>query len=374
MSESEFWFCVKHHTRREGDDGCPPIDRLGPYATREEAARALDKVEERNEEWDNDPSGTTTVRAPATASPTGRRTADHPASSSCPSPVGGLGDIGSWPATLFDRAALVFLSKRPGELGDGRSYCWLTRAATSRSDALGASPGRPSGRVRRCWSPAHPRRATATCGRLRAPPSPQAWGGPRGGNSRVGVVRLAVRPRGGRLLRRRPLRRGWRPSRSALRRAFLAGSSWPGLLRVDFLVATPSSAVRSVFFGRGLAHRCSSRRRTLIVSCHSARCHRLAWRRAQATGPRAAVALAVRRDDRPGVRGLPHRRDPGRRRRAVVGRAAAGPVWLVALLLGVGWFTTRPRTVVLLPVVVALRVARDRARRCGLPRLGPASQ
>jgi len=30
-------------------------DRLGPYDTEAEAARALEKVKERNEEWDNDP-------------------------------------------------------------------------------------------------------------------------------------------------------------------------------------------------------------------------------------------------------------------------------------------------------------------------------
>ena len=30
-------------------------DRLGPYKTREEAERALERVEERNEEYDNDP-------------------------------------------------------------------------------------------------------------------------------------------------------------------------------------------------------------------------------------------------------------------------------------------------------------------------------
>jgi hypothetical protein len=30
--------------------------RLGPYPTREEAARALKKVEQRNVEWDNDPA------------------------------------------------------------------------------------------------------------------------------------------------------------------------------------------------------------------------------------------------------------------------------------------------------------------------------
>ncbi|WP_372727712.1 hypothetical protein [Nocardioides sp.] len=51
---SKYYFCVKHH-EVEGEHGCPAIDRLGPYPTREEAANALQKAEERNEEWDNDP-------------------------------------------------------------------------------------------------------------------------------------------------------------------------------------------------------------------------------------------------------------------------------------------------------------------------------
>ena len=51
-----YWFCLTHHAV-EGEDGCDYKDRLGPYATTEaEAARALEKVEERNEEWDNDPA------------------------------------------------------------------------------------------------------------------------------------------------------------------------------------------------------------------------------------------------------------------------------------------------------------------------------
>ncbi|MCW2849928.1 MAG: hypothetical protein JWR90_3902 [Marmoricola sp.] len=53
-SESEFWYCLKHH-RVEGKDGCKNADRLGPYPTEAEAARALEKTQERNEEWDNDP-------------------------------------------------------------------------------------------------------------------------------------------------------------------------------------------------------------------------------------------------------------------------------------------------------------------------------
>lgn len=54
MDDSEFWFCLKHHTV-EGVQGCRNSDRLGPYGSHAEASRALDKVEERNEEWDNDP-------------------------------------------------------------------------------------------------------------------------------------------------------------------------------------------------------------------------------------------------------------------------------------------------------------------------------
>ena len=54
MSENEYWFCLTHHAV-EGRDGCKNSDRLGPYASAAEASRALEKVEERNEEWDNDP-------------------------------------------------------------------------------------------------------------------------------------------------------------------------------------------------------------------------------------------------------------------------------------------------------------------------------
>ena len=52
---SKFWYCVKHRAVEQGEDTCPPIDRLGPYDSREEAERALDKAAERNQEWDNDP-------------------------------------------------------------------------------------------------------------------------------------------------------------------------------------------------------------------------------------------------------------------------------------------------------------------------------
>ena len=49
-----WYYCLKHHAV-EGSDGCPGRHRLGPYPSEQEAARALEKVEERNEAWDNDP-------------------------------------------------------------------------------------------------------------------------------------------------------------------------------------------------------------------------------------------------------------------------------------------------------------------------------
>lgn len=55
MSDGGYWFCLTHHTV-EGPVGCPNKDRLGPYETEAEAARALEKVEERNEVWDHDPA------------------------------------------------------------------------------------------------------------------------------------------------------------------------------------------------------------------------------------------------------------------------------------------------------------------------------
>ena len=50
-----YYYCLDHNAV-EGEDGCRAAERLGPYATREEAGQALQKVQERNERWDNDPA------------------------------------------------------------------------------------------------------------------------------------------------------------------------------------------------------------------------------------------------------------------------------------------------------------------------------
>lgn len=54
-NEGEYWFCLKHHAV-EGVEGCPNKDRLGPYATEAEAARALEHAAENTAAWDNDPA------------------------------------------------------------------------------------------------------------------------------------------------------------------------------------------------------------------------------------------------------------------------------------------------------------------------------
>lgn len=61
---SEFWFCLNHH-RVEGPEGCRNQDRLGPYATEAEAARALETAAERTEAWDRDPDWNDEADPPA---------------------------------------------------------------------------------------------------------------------------------------------------------------------------------------------------------------------------------------------------------------------------------------------------------------------
>ena len=46
-----FW-CLRDNRVETGGDLCPAQYRLGPYATADEATRALETVERRNAEWD----------------------------------------------------------------------------------------------------------------------------------------------------------------------------------------------------------------------------------------------------------------------------------------------------------------------------------
>jgi hypothetical protein len=47
-----WWYSLKTNTVEDDDGPTAGKDRLGPFATREEAARALETVQRRNEEWD----------------------------------------------------------------------------------------------------------------------------------------------------------------------------------------------------------------------------------------------------------------------------------------------------------------------------------
>jgi len=48
----QWWYSLKYHTVEDDDGPTPGKDRLGPFPTREAAARALETVQERNKEWD----------------------------------------------------------------------------------------------------------------------------------------------------------------------------------------------------------------------------------------------------------------------------------------------------------------------------------
>jgi hypothetical protein len=52
-NSEQWWYCLKHNRVEDSSTSCPGKDLLGPYPTREEAARALEKVQERNKEWDD---------------------------------------------------------------------------------------------------------------------------------------------------------------------------------------------------------------------------------------------------------------------------------------------------------------------------------
>lgn len=50
----EWFYCLKHQKVEEGPE-CPARDRFGPYASREEAAHAMQTAHERNLQWRHDP-------------------------------------------------------------------------------------------------------------------------------------------------------------------------------------------------------------------------------------------------------------------------------------------------------------------------------
>jgi hypothetical protein len=53
--DQEWYYCIEHG-KVEPKLGCRITTRIGPFPTREEAERALETVEERNQAWDEDPN------------------------------------------------------------------------------------------------------------------------------------------------------------------------------------------------------------------------------------------------------------------------------------------------------------------------------
>lgn len=51
---NEWYYCLTHKAV-EPYGACKAGDRLGPYASADEAAAALDRAAERNEDWQTDP-------------------------------------------------------------------------------------------------------------------------------------------------------------------------------------------------------------------------------------------------------------------------------------------------------------------------------
>jgi hypothetical protein len=49
----DWYFCLKH-LRVEQGAGCPDKDRMGPYASEDEASKALETAAARNEAWESD--------------------------------------------------------------------------------------------------------------------------------------------------------------------------------------------------------------------------------------------------------------------------------------------------------------------------------
>jgi hypothetical protein len=51
-SGDRYYWCLRHDRVETGANACAAVHRLGPYASAAEAERALDRVAERNAEWD----------------------------------------------------------------------------------------------------------------------------------------------------------------------------------------------------------------------------------------------------------------------------------------------------------------------------------
>jgi len=54
MSEKEWFWCLRHQRPEHAESACEAEQRLGPYPSEEEARKWKDRVEARNDQWDNE--------------------------------------------------------------------------------------------------------------------------------------------------------------------------------------------------------------------------------------------------------------------------------------------------------------------------------
>jgi hypothetical protein len=54
MREDGYFWCLRHERVESGDGMCAAKHRLGPFDTVAEAERALQRVQERNEAWEEE--------------------------------------------------------------------------------------------------------------------------------------------------------------------------------------------------------------------------------------------------------------------------------------------------------------------------------
>ena len=55
MADDQWWYDLSTRSAVQDSKAGKSSDRLGPYASREEAESAMQKVDERNASYDNDP-------------------------------------------------------------------------------------------------------------------------------------------------------------------------------------------------------------------------------------------------------------------------------------------------------------------------------
>lgn len=54
MRRDGYYWCLRHERVESGDDMCQVRHRLGPFESPSEAEHALERVQERNEAWDEE--------------------------------------------------------------------------------------------------------------------------------------------------------------------------------------------------------------------------------------------------------------------------------------------------------------------------------